>query len=358
MRLIICFILVCFSRCLTIFSSETHNKHTTNFNPGDFIIDHILDAHEWHIATINNTHISIPLPVIVYSYKQKKLYFFLSNKFHRGESTYNNLRLVTEGKLKGKIVEVDKYGNIDKEAPLPLDLSITKNVLEIFIISIILIIVFTSVARYYKKDPHRPPKKIASFLEPLILFIRDDIAKSSIGENYHKYMPYLLSVFFFIFFSNLFGLIPFFPFGANVTGNIAVTMSLALFTLFITFLTANKFYWLHIFNAPGVPWWLKIPIPLIPIIELVGVFTKPFVLMVRLFANIMAGHIIALGFFSLIFIFGAKHWAFGYSISIISIAFTVFMTLLELLVAFIQAYVFTLLSALYFGMAIEKPHHE
>jgi F-type H+-transporting ATPase subunit a len=170
-------------------------------------------------------------------------------------------------------------------------------------------------------------------------------------------MPYLLSVFFFIFFANLLGLIPIFPGGANLTGNIAVTMVLALFTLIITIFSANKAYWIHIFNAPGVPWWLKIPIPLMPIIELIGVFTKPFVLMVRLFANITAGHIIALGFFSLIFIFGSMNQYFGYGISVLSITFAVFMSLLELLVAFIQAYVFTLLSAIYFGMATEE-HHE
>jgi F-type H+-transporting ATPase subunit a len=163
-------------------------------------------------------------------------------------------------------------------------------------------------------------------------------------------------LFFFIFLNNVLGLIPIFPGGANITGNIAITLVLALFTFAITTFSGNKNYWTHIINAPGVPWWLKIPIPLMPIVEIVGVFTKPFVLMVRLFANISAGHIIALGFFSLIFIFGNLSIYAGYGISVLSIAFTVFMTFLEFLVAFIQAYVFTLLSALYFGMAIEEHH--
>jgi F-type H+-transporting ATPase subunit a len=215
------------------------------------------------------------------------------------------------------------------------------------------------MARKYKKRADHAPKGLQSLLEPLILFVRDDIAKASIGEKkYERFMPYLLTIFFFIFFMNLLGLVPFFPGGANVTGNIAVTMVLALFTFIITTFSAKKSYWVHIVNTPGVPWWLKIPLPLMPIVETIGVFTKPFVLMVRLFANIMAGHIIALGFMSLIFIFGAISAEFGYGVSIVSVFFSIFMALIELLVAFIQAYVFTLLSALYFGMAIEDHHEE
>ena len=172
-------------------------------------------------------------------------------------------------------------------------------------------------------------------------------------------MPFLLSVFFFIFFSNLMGIIPFFPGGANLTGNIAVTMVLALFTFTITTFSGNKSYWIHIINTPGVPWWLKIPVPLMPIVEIIGVITKPFVLMVRLFANISAGHIIILGFIGLIFIFGQMSPIAGYGVSVLSVAFAIFMSMLELLVAFLQAYVFTLLSSLYFGMAtVEHEHQE
>jgi len=193
-------------------------------------------------------------------------------------------------------------------------------------------------------------------VEPVILFVRDDIARPAIGHKYKRFMPYLLTLFFFILVNNLMGLIPFFPFGANVTGNIAVTLVLALFTFLITTFSSTKTYWLHIVNTPGVPWWLKFPLPLMPIVELMGVFIKPFVLMVRLFANITAGHIIVIGFFSLIFLFGEMNVAMGFGASVISVLFTVFMSFLELLVAFIQAYVFTLLSALYFGMAVEEGH--
>ena len=180
----------------------------------------------------------------------------------------------------------------------------------------------------------------------------------SIGEDYFKYMPFLLTAFFFILINNMLGLVPIFPGGANVTGNIAVTMVLAVFTFVITTINTNKGYWIHIFNMPGVPWWLKFPIPLMPIIEIFGVFSKPFVLMLRLFANITAGHMIILVFVSMIFIFGGMNiWA-GYGTSVVSMLFSSALLLLEILVAFLQAYVFTLLSAIYFGMAKVEDHHE
>jgi F-type H+-transporting ATPase subunit a len=213
------------------------------------------------------------------------------------------------------------------------------------------------VARRYQKNPRRAPEGLQSWIEPLILFIRDDIARPSIGEKkYARYMPYLLTLFFFVFINNLLGLVPIFPGGANLTGNLAVTGVLALFTFVITTASGTKHYWIDIINTPGVPWWLKIPVPLMPIVEIIGVFTKPFVLMVRLFANMAAGHIVVLGFVSLIFIFGNLNPGLGYAITPVSVLFGVFISLLELLVAFIQAYVFTLLSALYFGMAQEEAH--
>ena len=224
--------------------------------------------------------------------------------------------------------------------------------------ALLMLLIFISIARAYANNRNKAPKGIQSMLEPLIIFIRDDIAKSSIGEKkYEKYMPYLLTIFFFIFLNNILGLIPIFPGGANVTGNIAVTMVMAVFTFILTTVNGNKHYWVDIVNTPGVPWWLKLPLPLMPIVEIIGIITKPFVLMVRLFANITAGHIIALGFISLIFIFGAMNAALGYGVSVVSVAFMIFMNLLELLVAFIQAYVFTLLSALYFGLATIEPEH-
>jgi len=320
------------------------------------IIEHVIDAHEWHIAEFGQTHVTIPLPVILYD--NGKIVTFMSSRFHHGAEAYNGYKLETEGKHKGKIVKVDENNQVIENDSLPLDFSITKNVLSLFISVFLLCWIFLSMARKYKKNGNTAPSGFQNMVEPLIIFIRDDIAKSSIGEKrYEKYMPFLLTVFFFIFFNNLLGLIPFFPGGANLTGNIAVTMVMALFTFVITTFSANKHYWKEIYNAPGVPWWLKFPIPLMPLVEVIGVVTKPFVLMVRLFANITAGHIIGLGFISLIFIFGAiNQWA-GYGFSIVSVFFYIFMGLLELLVAFIQAYVFTLLSSLYFGMATAE-HHE
>jgi len=338
------------------FAQENHeekNNHGTEkekFNPGVFITEHIGDSYEWHIATFGEFHLSIPLPVILYS-NCSGIHIFMSNKFHHGHEAYNGFVIAEEGSNKGKIVEILDDGTEVR----PKDISITKNVLSLFISMALILILFLSVAKSYKRNPLSAPSGLQSAAEFIIMFIRDDIAKPSIGEKkYEKFMPFLLTAFFFIFFNNLLGLVPIFPGGANLTGNIAVTMVLALMTFVITSFSANKTYWAHIFWPP-VPLWLKYPIMFI--VEFLGVIIKPFVLMVRLFANITAGHIIALGFFSLIFIFGNLNIYAGYGISVISVAFTVFMTMLELLVAFIQAYVFTLLSAIYFGMATEE-HHE
>lgn len=332
-----------------------HPEGKKEFNAGEMIIEHIIDAHDWHILTWGEHHISIPLPVILYD--EGKIVMFMSNKFEHGHASHKGYKLELEGENKGKIVKVDDAGSVIEGAKKPLDFSITKNVLALFIGIAVLLIIFISIANRYKKNALRAPKGLQSILEPLILFVRDDIAYPAIGKKKAgRYMPFLLTVFFFIFFNNLFGLIPFFPGGANLTGNIAITLVLALFTFVITTFSGNKSYWVHIVNTPGVPVWLKIPIPLMPVVELVGLLTKPFVLMVRLFANITAGHIIMLGFMSLIFIFGNMNIGLGYGVSVVSVAFGVFMSLLELLVAFIQAYVFTLLSAIYFGMAIEEHH--
>lgn len=345
-------------------------EHTEDaeFNAGKMILEHVIDAHEWHILTYTDSngekhHVSIPLPVILYH--NGEIITFWSSKLEHGHGSHKGFKIETEGENKGKIIKPLEREILEGEiligegeqASLPIDFSITKNVLAMFISMMLLSWIFISVANSYKRRKGKAPKGLQSFLEPLIIFIRDDIAKASIGGKKHeKYVPYLLTIFFFIFFNNLFGLVPIFPGGANLTGNIAVTLVLALFTFAITTFNANKNYWKHIFNTPGVPWWLKFPVPLMPIVEVMGIFTKPFVLMIRLFANITAGHIIILGFISLIFIFGSISPALGYGVSVVSVAFSVFMGLLELLVAFIQAYVFTLLSALYFGMATEEHH--
>jgi len=282
---------------------------------------------------------------------------FMSSKFHHGHSAHKGFLIAQDGPNKGSIVEADDHGHEIEGADLPLDLSLTKTATALIISLLLMLWLFISIARKYKSNPKTAPSGLQGALEPIILFVRDDIALPSIGEKrYEKFMPFLLSVFFFILINNLLGVFPIPPGGANVTGNIAITGVLAIFTFLITTFSSNKNYWKHIFNAPGVPWWLKFPIPLMPFIELLGVFTKPLVLCIRLFANILAGHFIILSFVVLIFIFGQINWIAGYGVSVLSMLFYVFMTLLEFLVAFIQAYVFTLLSALYFGMAREESH--
>lgn len=329
------------STTVKTYASETSSENK-KFNAGEMIIHHIVDAHEWHIAEFGHTHLSIPLPVILLN--DGKLYSFLSNKLketnEHGIKEYGNF--------------VYSHGHFEaKNGSKIYDFSITKNTAAMMLSVLLLMFIFLAVARSYKANHGKAPKGLQSFLEPLIIFIRDEVAKASIGPKYEKYMPFLLTVFFFIWGNNLLGLIPIFPGGANVTGNIAVTLVLAVFTFAITTLTAKKYYWSHIF-LPDVP---KALYPLLIPIEIIGMFLKPFVLMVRLFANITAGHIIVLGFFSLIFIFGEMNPGLGFGVSIFSVAFTLFMSMLELLVAFLQAYVFTLLSALYFGSAVEEHKH-
>jgi F-type H+-transporting ATPase subunit a len=322
---------------------EGNKEESEELNVGELIFEHVLDAHDWHILTWKGHHVSIPLPVILYS-PGKGLEVFMSSQFHHGHAGYNGYKLED-----GNIVAED--------GALFYDLSITKTVAAIFISIVFMCWIFIAVGKSYTRNKGQAPKGIQSVIEPLVIFVRDDIAKPSIGEDYFKYMPFLLTAFFFIWINNTLGLIPIFPGGANVTGNIAVTMVLALFTFVITTINTNKGYWIHIINMPGVPWWLKFPVPLMPIIEIFGIFSKPFVLMLRLFANITAGHMIILVFVSMIFIFGSMNiWA-GFGTSVISMLFSTAMLLLEILVAFLQAYVFTLLSAIYFGMAKVEDHH-
>jgi len=331
-------------------AQEAESQHGAeaagSFKAGEFILDHIGDSYEWHVCTIGDTHVSLPLPCILYS-ENSGFHVFCSSNFHHGHEAYEGFQISKSEAYKGKIVEV-----VNGKEVRPWDFSITKNVLALIFSVILISCIFIGMSKYYAKNKGRAPHGFYNALEMLVLFVRDDIAYASLGKKHgDKFMPFLMTVFFFIFFNNLLGLIPILPGGANVTGNIAVTCVLALFTFVITTFSGNKHYWIDIFWPNGVPLWLKCP-PIIPIVELMGVFTKPIVLMVRLFANITAGHIIALSFFSLIFIFGAKSEAVGYGVASGSVIFTVFMSVLELLVAFIQAYVFTLLSSIYFSMAI------
>ena len=325
--------------------STAHNEHAKpeKYDPGKMIIDHIADAHDWHLWGEGHDAVSISLPVIIYT-KSQGLVNFSSARFEHGHAAYEGFEL----NEKGVIVWADKANT-----EVIYDISITKNVLAMMLAVLTLMWIAIGMARSYAKRAGKAPKGFHNLVEPLILFIRDDVAKASIGHKADKYLPVWLSVFFFIFVNNLFGLIPIFPGGANVTGNIAVTMVLALVISLTVNLNGNKYYWKHIF-LPDVPVWMYVII--IPI-EVLGVVLKPFVLMLRLFANITAGHIIILGFFSLIFIFGSMSQGLGYAVSPLSVAFTVFMGMLELLVAFLQAFVFTLLSAIYIGMAVEEHHH-
>ncbi len=329
------------------------STHKTNFDAGKFVMEHVSDAFEWHILTYGHTHVSIPLPIILYS-ENSGLNVFLSSKFHHGTVAYKNFRIEQEGENEGKIVELNDQGEI---LGLPIDLSITKAVVGLFVSVIVILLIFLNVAKSAKQRAGKAPKGLQNLIEPLVLFIRDEVAVPAIGKaKTDQFLPFLLTLFFFILINNFLGLIPIFPFGANVTGNIAVTLVLALFTFVVTTLNGNKHYWKEIYN-PDVPWWLKYPLPLMPIVELTGVFTKPFVLMVRLFANMMAGHIIVTVFVSLIFIFSSLNGpVVGGMVSPLSVAFSVFILLLDVLVSFIQAYVFTLLSALYFGMATSEHH--
>jgi F-type H+-transporting ATPase subunit a len=317
------------------------------FDASSFILEHIADSHEWHLFTLKSgKDVAIYLPVILYS-NGKGLDIFSSKKL-AGGNEYKGYKLEEEGELQGKIVSVNNEGVIDKEN-FPLDFSMTKAVFGLLFAAIVGLALFLSLSRSYKKSGISHPRGIQSFLEPVILFIRDDVAIPNIGAHkYEKYMPYLLSVFFFILINNLMGLIPFPPpFGANVTGNIAVTFVLAICTFVITQFSGNKTYWRHIFAPPGVPLWL---LPVMIPVEIIGLFSKPGALMIRLFANITAGHIVILSLICLIFIFSSL------TVAPVSIIFVIFMDFMELLVAFLQAYIFTLLSSLFIGMAIPENH--
>lgn len=322
------------------------------FDAPKVIFEHLKDAYEWHITTIGDKHISIPLPVIVYS-ERAGWQLFSSSVFHEGEE-YNGFYLSRHGDNEGKVVERNAAGN--EQRPL-LDISITKNVLAIFLNGALLCIIMLLTSRWYRKrgDSNAAPRGFVGAMEAIVTMVIDDVIKPNVGEKWARFTPYLLTVFFFILLSNLMGLIPIFPGGANVTGNIAVTLALALCTFVAVNVFGNREYWKEIL-WPDVPTWLKFPLPLMPFIELLGIFVKPFALTVRLFANIFAGHTAILVFICLIFITMSVNKYLGGAMTVISIFFTVFMNILELLVAFIQAFVFTMLSAVFIGLA-QPQHH-
>ena len=325
------------------------SQQQENVDAKDIVFGHIQDSYEWHITKWGDKDIVIPLPVIVYS-KETGWHTFLSSRIAHEGSEYEGLRIATDGDHKGKIVEVNAAG----QEVRPFDISITKTVLALLINSVLLVAIILGTARWYKKrTPDSPaPKGFVGFMEMFIMMIHDDVIKSCVGPNYKKFAPYLLTAFFFIFINNLMGLIPFFPGGANVTGNIAITMVLAICTFLAVNIFGTKHYWKDIF-WPDVPWWLKVPIPMMPFIEFFGVFTKPFALMIRLFANMLSGHMAMLVLTCLIFISASMGPALNGTLTVASVLFNIFMNALELLVAFIQAYVFTMLSAVFIGLAQE-----
>ena len=328
-------------------AAETAEETAPVIDIKAMLFGHIGDSYQWHITKIGDKDIIIPLPVIVHS--STGWHVFLSSRLEEGP--YKGLYCAEGGKYDGKIVEKDASGNEIR----PLDISITKNVAGLMINGIIVVLLVLACSRRYRKHDvlKEAPTGVAAVLEPVINFINDDVIKAAIpGNHSRKYAPYLLTAFFFILVNNLMGIVPVFPGGANTTGNIAVTLTLALFTFVAVNLFANRHYWKDIF-WPEVPWWLKAPVPLIPLTELLGIFTKPFALMIRLFANIMAGHAIILSFVSIIFLTVKLGPVINGTMSVITVVFGIFMDLLEILVAFIQAYVFTMLSAVFIGLAHE-----
>lgn len=327
------------------------SSHTEDsFDMGEMLFGHIGDSYGWHITDWGDKHVTIPLPVIVKS--STGWHCFMSSKLDHGHE-YKGLFIADEGRYEDKIVEVASDGSFVR----PFDISITKNVASLMISSVILVVMILIAAGWYRRNDARTqvPKGFVGLMELMIMMVHDDIVKDAVGKEYRKYAPYLLTAFFFIFFNNILGIVPFFPGGANVTGNIAVTMVLAMCTFIAVNLFGNRHYWKEIL-WPDVPVGLKVPFPLMQIIEIFGMFTKPISLMVRLFANILAGHAMILGLVSVIFITAKLGPVINGSMTFVTVLFGVFMDCLELLVAFIQAYVFTMLSSVFIGMSRQEEH--
>lgn len=352
---------------LIIASARVSAAEEGEYDAKEFALHHIADANEWHIVG----DFAIPLPVIVY-HPDWGFDMFMSNKLPEGhvaeaaehetimapDSLHNTAGTDhhaehTGENYHGYIMSHDRVATTDGSKFY--DLSITKNVATLLIVAILMILVFTSVAKGYKRNDGKAPKGIQSFMEPLIIFVRDEVVKPNLGKKTDRYLPYMMTLFFFILFGNLIGLIPFIS-NPNLTGNITITAALALMTFLLINLHANKYYWGHIFNPPGVPGWVKVI--LVPI-EIMGIFIKPVALMIRLFANITAGHIIIISLIGLIFIFGkaGENIGGGMGGAAVAVPFALFMSFMELLVAFLQAYIFTMLSCLFISLAQEEHGH-
>ena len=342
------------------------------FNAQEVIFGHILDGHEFHFFDITKKNgekkpVGIPLPVIIYS-PQKGLDVFMSSKFDHGHEEYKGYRIIDEHyleKLKGqgydlkkeglslgKLIAVNENDQWDKSVKF-YDLSLTRNVVQMILALALLVWIMIAVAKRYQRGEgvKTAPKGLQNLIEPIITFVRDEVAKPNLGHKWEKYLPYLLTLFFFILINNLFGLI---PGTANVTGNIAFTFVLGIISFIVILASSKKHYWGHIFNPPGMPLWVKFI--LVPV-EFVSVFVKPMALIIRLFANMVAGHIIIICLISLIFIFSAMNKNIGIASSPVAVAFTVFIYFIEILVAFLQAYIFAMLTAVFIGQAFEGEHH-
>lgn len=330
---------------------EQHDEHghgeaaeKKGFNASEVIFSHIADSHYWHLFDLNGHPVSMSLPVIIY-HPEKGLEFFSASKFHHGHEHYNGYFIDPKNKMKEKILSEDGASIID--------FSITKNVLSMLVSVVLLLVLMTNVAKKYKKNGvMTAPSGFQNALEPVITFIREEVAKPNLGAKYMKFMPLILTVFFFIWINNMLGLL---PGGANFTGNITVTACLAVVSFIVMIVNGNKHFWGHLLNPPGVP--LGVKLLLVPI-EIISLFIKPIALMIRLFANIMAGHIVILSVISMIFIFGGISAYVGWGFVPVSLAFSIFMFMLELLVAAIQAFIFANLTAVFIGQAIEEAHHE
>lgn len=317
------------------------------------VFEHLKDSYEWHIINIGEKEVAISLPVILYS-RTSGWHVFMSSKL-RETGSYDGFRIVEEGAHAGKLFEVMPDGSLVK----PFDLSLTKVALGIIINCVLLLVIILLVGRWYSHHDYTDPapRGFVGLIEFVVAMIVDDVIKPAIGKDYRRYTPLLLTLFFFILLSNLMGLIPIFPAGANVTGNIAVTLFLALVTFFTVNIFGNREYWRDIL-WPDVPIFLKAPLPILPVIEVFGIFTKPFALTVRLFANMTAGHSIILALTCVIFITAKMGPMIGAPMTVVSVLFMVFMNLLELLVAYVQAYVFTILSAMFIGLSRPEEHEK
>jgi F-type H+-transporting ATPase subunit a len=374
-------------------ATETGAEHTAahdggKFNPLEMIMHHISNSNEFHIVGEHEKSISVPLPCILWS-RLDGFTTFMSSKLHHGQVAYNRYvmnhgvvarikdmgtfptgeteieHIVTEkngevetsyAMYKGEKYELEKASNLLKMGSF-IDFSISKNVFTMLLSLLLSMFIFFKVAKMYKTRAGQAPTGIQNLFEVIITFIIEEVAKPMLGEKYMKHLPFILSIFFFILFNNLIGLIPFFPGGANVTGNLSTTMALAVITFLLVNLNGNRDYWKHIFWMPGVPVPMKI---FLAPIEFIGVFTKPVSLMIRLFANITAGHIIILSLVGLIFVFGnaGQNMAGASAGAIVAVPFTMFLNVIELIVAFIQAFIFAILSASYIGAATEEHHHD